>query len=255
MLPELCRIAREAGQAILEVYARDFTTTTKADSSPLTEADLAANTMIVRRLAELTPEIPILTEESATVDFEVRRHWSQFWLVDPLDGTKEFIQRNGDFTVNIALIQDCVPTVGIVFAPVWDLLYYGQGGQGSYRVTNGNEAESIRVAPYREGPMRVVASRSHAGPETEAYLQALEPVNGNLELVSRGSSLKLCMVAEGSAHLYPRLGPTMEWDTAAADAVVRAAGGQVTTLDGAPLAYNKPNLLNPFFVVQALTGR
>jgi 3'(2'), 5'-bisphosphate nucleotidase len=249
LLPSVIAIARLAGKEILAVYGREFAATEKADHSPLTEADLAANAVIVRQLAELDPSIPILTEESAAVEFEVRRDWSRFWLVDPLDGTKEFIKRNGDFTVNIALIERGVPVLGVVFAPVFELLYCGVAQGGAFRQVGAESPEPIHVTDYQGGPLRIVASLSHSGPETEVVVARLREHSPEIDLVSRGSSLKLCMVAEGAADVYPRLGPTMEWDTAAADAIVRAAGGQVTTFDGTPLSYNKPNLLNPYFAV------
>ena len=249
LITSVIAIARQAGQAILEVYHREYVTTEKEDHSPLTEADLAANTVIIRGLESLTPEIPILTEESATVPFETRHTWSRFWLVDPLDGTKEFIKRNGDFTVNIALIDSGRPVLGVVFAPCFDLLYFGSEGSGAFRQSDSGEIEPIHCTAYESGPLKVVASLSHSGPDTDILINRLREASGEVALVNRGSSLKLCMVADGSADVYPRLGPTMEWDTAAADAVVRSAGGQVTDLEGTALAYNKPNLLNPFFTV------
>ena len=249
LVSSVIAIAREAGKAILEVYHRDYVTTEKEDHSPLTEADLAANAVIIRGLEALYPEIPIMTEESASVPFETRQNWSRFWLVDPLDGTKEFIKRNGDFTVNIALIDSGHPVLGVVFAPCFDLLYYGAQALGAFRQTDGGDVVPIHCTAYESGPLKVVASLSHSGPDTDIVINRLREASQEVALVNRGSSLKLCMVADGSADVYPRLGPTMEWDTAAADAVVRAAGGQVTDLEGNDLSYNKPNLLNPYFTV------
>lgn len=241
-------IASEAGAAVMEVYGREFSTTEKDDRSPLTEADLRSNEVITRGLASIDGT-PILSEESAQIAYADRRGWTRFWLVDPLDGTKEFIKRNGEFTVNIALIENSVPVLAVVYAPAMGVTYWAAGGRAFKREADG--VRQIAVADYSGGILKVVASRSHAGPETEAFLDHLRTETGDLDLLSIGSSLKLCMVAEGQAHLYPRLGPTMEWDVAAADAVVRAAGGEVVALDGNALTYNKENLLNPFFVVRS----
>ncbi len=245
-LDKLLQLAREAGDAILEIYNTDFDVERKQDNSPLTEADLASHRTIVAGLERLTPEIPLLSEESASIPFETRGGWSRYWLIDPLDGTKEFVKRNGEFTVNIALIEGDRPTVGVVYAPVLDRLYYGTLGDGAWRQDGDDAARPIQVAARRRQTARVAGSRSHAGESLQRYLDNL----GAHELVSMGSSLKLCLVAEGEADLYPRLGPTSEWDTAAAQAVVEAAGGRVTTLDRQPLRYNtKDSLLNPQFLV------
>jgi len=241
-------VATDAGEAVLGVYARDFTTVEKDDKSPLTEADLASHHAIVAGLEKIDPSIPILSEESKAMAYEERSHWTRFWLVDPLDGTKEFIKRNGEFTVNIALIDGNEAVLGVVHAPVLGTTYAGAKGLGAFKIENG-ERKPIEVAQYEGGELRVVASRSHAGPETEALIDALRAKVGEVELVSKGSSLKLCMVSDGEAHLYPRLGPTMEWDVAAAHAVVTGAGGNVTNTEGKELEYNKENLLNPFFIV------
>ena len=245
-IDDLLQLARDAGAAILEVYNTDFDVERKQDDSPLTQADLASHHTIVEALQRLTPEIPVLSEESASIPFETRRGWERYWLIDPLDGTKEFIKRNGEFTVNIALIEGDRPTLGVVYAPVLDRLYYGDTEHGAW-LQNGQETpRQIHVAAQRRDPARVAGSRSHAGESLQRYLSNL----GEHELVSMGSSLKLCLVAEGEADLYPRLGPTSEWDTAASQAVVEAAGGRVTTLDMQPLRYNtKDSLLNPEFFV------
>jgi 3'(2'), 5'-bisphosphate nucleotidase len=242
-------IAERAGKEIMEVYEGGFTVTEKADRSPLTEADLRSHEAICRDLSELA-DLPILSEEAAAQPYDERAGWSRFWLVDPLDGTKEFVNRNGEFTVNIALIEDGVPVLGVVHAPCLELTYWAADGKAFRRDCQG--MTEVHASDYIGGSLRVVASRSHAGPETEALLTHLRARLGDLDLVNRGSSLKLCMVADGQAHLYPRLGPTMEWDVAAADAVVRAAGGEVVNLRGHPLAYNKKSLLNPFFLVRAV---
>ena len=244
LLREICAIARAAGRVILEVYGRDFTVARKHDDSPLTEADQLAHALIRRELERLTPELPLLSEESAPEDHAERRRWSRYWLVDPLDGTKEFLKRNGEFTVNIALVDDHRAVLGAVYAPVLDRLYYGAVDAGAWR-EHGGATATIGVRRTAGAPLRVVGSRSHPSPEVAAYLAALGPH----EITDMGSSLKICLVAEGAADIYPRLGPTSEWDTAAAQAVVELAGGTVTTLDGAPLRYNeRDTLLNPHFM-------
>lgn len=238
-------IAIKAGDAILSIYERDFDIQHKEDKSPLTEADLASHKTIVSALEALTPEIPILSEESATIPFEERNQWQQYWLIDPLDGTKEFIKRNGEFTVNIALIKGHSPVLGVVYVPVSGHVYAGETGKGAFLIKDGVK-QQISVTANTFSPCRVVGSRSHAGESLQLFLDKL----GEYEMVSMGSSLKLCLVAEGKADIYPRLGPTSEWDTAAAQAVVEAAGGRVTDLDGETLPYNtKESLLNPYFLV------
>ena len=245
-LARVAAIAREAGREILEVYADGAVAhTAKADDSPLTAADLRSHRLIVQRLRELTPELPVLSEEATEVPFAVRSSWQRYWLVDPLDGTREFLSRNGEFTVNIALIEGHAPTLGIVHVPVSDTTYSGLPGEGAWRERSGAAAERIRAAARSAQPLRVVGSRSHRGDSLDAFRGRI----GAHELLAIGSSLKLCLVAEGAADVYPRLGPTSEWDTAAAHAVLLAAGGAVSTLDGTPLAYNtREQLLNPFFV-------
>jgi 3'(2'), 5'-bisphosphate nucleotidase len=242
----LLELARKAGQAILAIYNTDFEVTDKQDNSPLTAADLASHNLIVSTLQQLTPEIPVLSEESSKIPYETRRTWQRYWLIDPLDGTREFIKRNGEFTVNIALIEGQQPVLGVIYAPVIDKLYYGVKGEGAWLREGAAEAVQIQVQPQRRDPTQVAGSRSHAGDSLRQYLENL----GNHALLSMGSSLKFCLVAEGKADLYPRLGPTSEWDTAAAQAIVEAAGGRVTTLDMQPLRYNtKDSLLNPHFFV------
>jgi 3'(2'), 5'-bisphosphate nucleotidase len=250
LLPDVTRIAREAGEAILAIYSEvDMQVDYKTDNSPLTQADLASHRHIVASLQDLTPHIPILSEESPDIDTSTRQEWQTFWLVDPLDGTKEFVQRNGEFTVNIALVSGHRPVLGVVHVPVLDLTYWAAEGQGAFRAA-AQETLPLHANGTLGRPLRIVASRSHAGPATEAFLKNLEH-DYALEVVSKGSSLKFCLVAEGSADLYPRLGPTMEWDTAAAQCIVAQAGGQVTTLKKTPLQYNKTDLLNPYFVVSS----
>ena len=273
------KAAVEAGEAILDIYARDFEVEFKADESPLTSADKAAHDIIVKAL-EATP-YPVLSEESEDKGYDERKEWKTYWLVDPLDGTKEFIKKNGEFTVNIALIDNGTPVAGVVYVPVGHTLYLGVE-EGAFKAIKGGHFQSLedlmeklpdygnfqslRVAGHPEGRLKVVASKSHCNEETRAFIADLEEQYGAAELVSRGSSLKLCMIAEGRADIYPRIAPTMEGDTAAAHAVVNAAGGKVFRYDSAvdasgyvcsidsieELSYNKENLLNPFFVVSGI---
>ena len=248
LMPDLVALAKRAGEAILEVYEQDFSVTHKADDSPLTQADLASHVIIRDALGILTPEIPLLSEESADIDFQTRSGWSQYWLVDPLDGTKEFVNRNGEFTVNIALIQNHKAVCGVVYVPISGVCYTGITGYCAMRYSPGRDPAQIGVRRPCADPVVVVGSRSHANPKLEQHLARL----GNYELVSMGSSLKFCLLAEGKADFYPRLGLTSEWDTAAAHAVVTAAGGHIIKLNGEPLEYNrKDSLLNPDFLVFA----
>ena len=252
LLDAVARIAESAGQAILAVYDTDFAVEAKPDESPITEADRRAHDVIRAGLAALPGDRPILSEEARAVPWEVRRHWREYWLVDPLDGTKEFIQRNGQFTVNIALVRAGRPVLGVVHVPVSGLTYAGIVEQGAWRRNMGGERQTIRVRPLDRDTVRVVGSRSHRGPDLDGYLERLGPH----EMVPMGSSLKFCIVAEGEADVYPRLGPTSEWDTAAAEAVLTAAGGKVVASDGEPIAYNKgPDLLNPWFIASGDASR
>ena len=240
-------IAHDAGAAIMEIYAGEFNVELKGDNSPLTCADRASHEVIMAGLQQAYPEIPILSEEGRDIPYSERSQWSRFWLVDPLDGTKEFIKRNGEFTVNIALIEDGLVVAGVVYVPVQEKMYYGGLETGCRLQEGSGDTKQIQVRKAdHEAGLTVVMSRSHPSPELEAYLQDIKVA----EALPVGSSLKLCVVAEGKADTYPRLGPTMEWDTAAGHAVVEAAGGTVTTVDGEPLRYNKENLLNPFFIVK-----
>jgi 3'(2'), 5'-bisphosphate nucleotidase len=246
LLGQLTRISRTAGDAILDIYAGKIDVTVKDDDSPLTLADLASHRIIRDALADLTPQWPLLSEESVDIPASVRRGWDTYWLVDPLDGTKEFINRNGEFTVNIALIRDHAPVLGVVHVPVSNVTYTGDVGRGAFRQDGDKPARPIAVRTPAVHPLTIVGSRSHANPDLAERLKAFGPH----QLVSMGSSLKFCLVAEGQADFYPRLGPTSEWDTAAAQAVVEAAGGHVLKLDGTPLRYNtKDQFLNPYFVV------
>jgi len=245
-IEQIIKIAQQAGAAILKVYDTDFSVYEKSDQSPLTEADLAAHRVIANSLLELTPEIPILSEESATIPYSLRSAWTRYWLIDPLDGTKEFVKRNGEFTVNIALIDDMRPILGVIYVPVSKVSYYGSTGGGAFKQLPGKKPEPIKASARHNTPVRVAGSRSHAGESLKRYLENL----GEHDIISMGSSLKSCLVAEGQADIYPRLGPTSEWDTAAAQAVVEAAGGRITDTKMQPLRYNsKDSLLNPDFFV------
>ena len=240
-------ISKNAGKEILKIYDKeDLGITFKDDNSPLTLADKASNDIIEESLNKITPNIPILSEEGRNIDFSSRKKWSDFWLIDPLDGTKEFIKRNGEFTVNIALISKGTPVLGVVYAPVLDTTWYGVINKGSYKISNDKSEIKINVKkPNNE--IKIVTSRSHANnPKLDKFLKDFP----NHKLVKMGSSIKICLVADGTAHIYPRLGPTMEWDTAAAHAVVKYAGGNIYDLDNkSELVYNKSNLLNPEFLV------
>jgi len=251
-----------AGKEILTVYkSADFEITIKSDNSPLTLADKNSHTIIVELLKETG--LPILSEEGAGIPFELRKNWEYFWLVDPLDGTKEFINRNGEFTVNIALIHNNTPVLGVIYVPVTKDLYYGNNKIGAFKAINVDsdlklaELNSLLQMSFRlpffidDEVITVVASKSHLTKETSDYIDELKKTNGHINLISKGSSLKLCMVAEGTATIYPRFGPTMEWDIAAGHAIATVAGCNVTLKDEkTPLVYNKEELLNPWFIVK-----
>ena len=249
LLQELAQTAVAAGAAIMAIYDSDFAVETKSDSSPVTAADAAGEAVILEALASIAPNIPVVAEEEAAAG-RIPDTNGHFFLVDPLDGTKEFISRNGDFTVNIALIENYAPSLGVVFTPVERRLFAGDvrsGDAWSALVDPAGvigEKQPLRIRGLPAGGVAAVASRSHNSPETEAYLDQFKVASR----ISRGSSLKICMVACGEADLYPRLAPTMEWDIAAGDAVLRAAGGTLSAPDGTPMAYGKPRFFNPGFV-------
>ena len=251
MREALIEIARKAGTEILSIYdTADFGVEIKQDASPLTLADLAAHRLIVAELERQFPDIPVLSEESIAIDFKTRSSWDRYFLVDPLDGTKEFIERNGEFTVNIALISRHEPIFGIVHVPVTSTTYVGDVLAGTAWKIVGDSEQVIQTRPVSSAALTVVASRRHGSDALKTVLQALEGAFEGVSLTSMGSSLKLCLVAEGEADFYPRLAPTSEWDTAAAHAVVIAAGGDVCNTDFQPLQYNtKAGLLNPNFLV------
>ena len=247
LLDSVLDIARRASDSILEVYNTDFSVEKKDDNSPLTAADMASHRTIVEALKKLTPDIPILSEESVNVPFKQRKQWTLYWLVDPLDGTKEFIKRNGEFTVNIALIHDHQPEMGVVHIPVTSMSYYAIKGAGAFRREPGSNAISIKTRSTNAEKITVAGSRSHANEIQQRFFQALGP---NTETINRGSSLKFCLIAEGKVDMYARFGPTSEWDTAAAHCVVKEAGGDVFDIQFNPLSYNtKDSILNPHFLV------
>jgi len=244
----LGNLAKEAGKAILEVYETRFEVEQKEDSSPLTLADRRSHQIISAGLKSAYPEIPVLSEEGKQVSYAVRKAWPRFWLVDPLDGTKEFVKRNGEFTVNIALIEGTAPVIGVIYLPVLDRLFLADIREGCREVHHQEEIR-LRVGDLQpRRTVRVLQSRSHPSPNLEALLENLP----SHESVIRGSALKFCAIAAGEADFYPRLGPTWEWDTAAGQAIVTAAGGVMVDLSGEPFTYNKPNLLNgPFLVASS----
>lgn len=262
-LTDLVRTSIKAGGGILKVYeSADFGVEKKADQSPLTLADKRSNTVIVEELKRLYPNAPILSEEEKEQPYEDRKAWESFWLVDPLDGTKEFIKRNGEFTTNIALVHQGRPVVGVIYAPVLDTMYVGKQGLGAFKISNckaltiKTDDELIKLAeklPAADGSKRftAIASRSHMSEETESYINELKEQHGEVKTISAGSSLKLCLVAEGKANVYPRFAPTMEWDTGAGQAIVESAGGTVTVeKSDNTLLYNKENLRNPWFIAK-----
>lgn len=248
-LPAIIDIAEQAGQAILAVYQQDnaaFNITGKADDSPLTAADLAAHQLIVKALTALTPELPILSEEAADISWDIRQRWQRYWLVDPLDGTKEFIKRNGEFTVNIALIDNGEPVLGVIHAPVLAKTYYAAKSKGAF-VKAAGETRAIQIAKPGN-TVRVVGSRSHPSPDLAGYLAQFT----QHEMVPVGSSLKFCLVAEGSADVYPRFGPTMQWDTGAGHIIALEAGATVSFDGIVAKVYQRENLRNPNFIVSAV---
>ena len=246
LLPEIVALAERAGAVILEYYQGDVAVRAKADTSPVTAADEAAEAVILARLAELTPDIPVVAEETVAAGHVPDLDAGPFWLVDPLDGTKEFLSRNGEFTVNIALIEGREPILGVVLAPARARVWWGARGKGATTRDAEGRTRPIAVRAAPENGLVAIASRSHRDPETQAFLDQA----GVAECISAGSSLKFCLVAEGRADLYPRFGRTMEWDVAAGHAVLSAAGGRVTTRDGAPFCYRKPGFENPAFIAR-----
>ncbi|WP_321324732.1 3'(2'),5'-bisphosphate nucleotidase CysQ [Thiomicrorhabdus sp.] len=251
-IQDIVTLAKIAGEAIIAVYEKDFDVEFKADESPLTEADKAAHYIIEAGLLKLDQQngtqIPILSEEGKDIPYQVRKNWEYFWLVDPVDGTKEFVKKNGEFTVNIALIHKDTPVLGVVYAPALNTTYWAKQGEGAFK-----DGQRLPLKTEQERKSyKIVASRSHMSDETKAFIDAIE-TNKEKELVSIGSSLKICLVAEGEADIYPRLGPTMEWDTGAAHAIVKEAGMHLQQYEYGGYSshiYNKEKLLNSWFVVK-----
>jgi len=250
----------DAGKEILNIYDTDYSIEHKEDNSPLTQADKASHEIIANILS--STEIPVLSEEGKSIPFNERKDWNYFWIVDPLDGTKEFIKRNGEFTVNIALAHLNKPITGVIYVPVLDILYFALPGHGAFKMKNASistlvdsleemKRNSIKLPQkFSKKKYSVVASRSHLNEETKAFIDSLTKKHGEVDIVSSGSSLKFCLVAEGKAHIYPRFAPTMEWDTAAGQAIAENAGSKVMITNlKEPLAYNKEDLLNPGFIV------
>jgi len=252
-IQEIIAIAVEAGKEIMAVYEMDFTVELKGDNSPLTLADQKSNNIIIASLKELFPDIPVISEETKLIPYEERKNWRMYWLVDPLDGTKEFIKKNGEFTVNIALMSHDKPILGVVYAPAQQLIWYGSKGEGSFKMNgDGTRMPLKKGANWRHlRKVNVVASRSHLNDDSLEFVEDLKKEGREVDFVSSGSSLKFCLVAEGKADVYPRFGPTMEWDTAAGQAVIELAGGRVLNWEtNQRLEYNKENLLNPYFIVE-----
>lgn len=251
-IKKINEIAIKAGSEIQKIYNKyrsnlDIQIEKKEDNSPLTEADLASHSVIVHELKSFTPDIPVLSEEGGHQPYAIRKEWNRYWLIDPLDGTKEFIKKNGEFTVNIALIEKNEPILGVVYAPDLKVLWYGQKGKGSFKKVNEKEINiSVSLAPTENEIWKIVGSRSHQSPEFAEYIKKFQPN----EMLSMGSSLKICLIGEGSAHVYPRLGPTSEWDIAAAHGVLLPAGGDIIDFHTRkPIRYNqKEEYLNPFFI-------
>jgi len=251
LLESVINIAGQAAAEILTVYETDFNVDDKEDRSPLTAADMASHRLICRELARLTPDIPILSEESSKIPYTTRKTWQLYWLVDPLDGTREFIKRNGEFTVNIALIEQHKPVLGVVQVPVTNICYYAAEGIGSFK-RNHDDTKPLKVKHTTPGEFTIAGSRSHGSKRQTEFIKRL---GDNVETLAIGSSLKFCLVAEGLVDIYPRFGPTSEWDTAAAQCIVEQAGGIVTDTAFQPLLYNTgESLLNPEFLVIADVG-
>ncbi len=247
-IKDIVAIAKEAGNAIMQIYDQDFEVEYKQDNSPLTLADKKANDIIENGLNQLSINFPVLSEEGKETPYKNRKHWEYFWLVDPLDGTKEFVKKNDEFTVNIALIHKDTPVLGVVYAPALDICYWAKQGEGAFK--DGKKLP-LKVKKQRE-TYKIVASRSHMSDETQTFIDAID-TSKEKKLISIGSSLKICLVAEGEADIYPRLGPTMEWDTGAAHAIIQESGGSIKSYTNSQyleFLYNKKNLLNCCFIAK-----
>ena len=247
-------IARKAGNKIIKIYQQDFEVDYKKDNSPLTKADIKSNEIITESLEDLYPKIPILSEENKEVPYNIRRNWEYFWLIDPLDGTKEFVKKNGEFTVNIALIHKDNPVLGVIYAPVLEVLYYAQKEKGAFKQEKNKRPQRLPICrEANNDTLKVIVSKSHYNQETKEFVNNLKnQYKKTIEFICIGSSLKFCLISEGKADLYPRLAPTMEWDTAAGQAIVEQVKGEIIEFNNqAPLKYNKKNLLNPWFITKA----
>jgi len=243
-------IAKKAGDEIMSIYQQDFDVDYKKDNSPLTKADIRSNEVIIKNLENLYSDIPILSEENKEIPYKIRKNWEYFWLIDPLDGTKEFVKKNGEFTVNIALIHENVPILGAIYAPALNLLYYAQKGKGAFKQEKNKKPQRLPIYKHtKDDALKVIASKSHYNQETKEFVDNLKNQYKKIEFIHIGSSLKLCLVAEGKADIYPRLAPTMEWDIAAGQTIVEESKGKITKYKTKEfLRYNKQNLLNPYFV-------
>lgn len=246
-------IAKKAGDEIIRIYQQDFDVDFKNDNSPLTKADIKSNEIIVNDLKYLYPDISILSEENKEIPYKIRKNWEYFWLIDPLDGTKEFIKKNGEFTVNIALIHKDTPVLGVIYAPVLEILYYAHKDQGAFKQEKNEKPQRLPIYKHTNNDaLKVIVSKSHYNQETKYFVNNLKnQYKKTIELIRIGSSLKLCLITEGKADIYPRLAPTMEWDTGAGQAIVEQAGGEVLNFKTkSPLKYNKKDLHNPWFVTK-----
>jgi 3'(2'), 5'-bisphosphate nucleotidase len=247
LVHEVNEVAHSSGSIIRKYFHTSYDVDIKDDKSPVTTADIAANEYIEQKLSILTPDIPRISEESDNKSYKIRKHWDTFWLIDPLDGTREFIKNRPDFTVNIALIHHSQPILGSIYLPIRDQVYYATSGNKAYRRDQTNAPVIINVAPKANVIPRICGSRSHQSKLMKKFLLNI----GEHELLARGSSIKSCLVADGSADIYPRFGPTWEWDTAASQCIIEQAGGHLTGLDMHALSYNKKSLLNPSFLAYA----
>ncbi len=247
-------IAKKAGDEIMKIYQQDFEVDYKKDNSPLTKADIKSNEIITESLEDLYPEIPILSEENNEVPYNIRKNWEYFWLIDPLDGTKEFVKKNGEFTVNIALIYKNMPVLGVIYASVLKILYYAQKDQGAFKQEKNKKPQRLPLCKHtNKDILKVIVSKSHFNQETKDFVDNLKNQHKKIEFINVGSSLKFCLIAEGKADIYPRLASTMEWDTAAGQSIVEQTGGKVIEFKTQKsLKYNKQNHLNPYFVTKII---
>ena len=254
-IQKINNIAQKAGDEIMKIYQQDFEIDYKADNSPLTKADIKSNEIITESLKDTYPEIPILSEENKEVPYNIRRNWEYFWLIDPLDGTKEFVKKNGEFTVNIALIHKDTPVLGVIYAPALEILYYAQKERGAFKKEKNKKPQKLPIYKHaNNNTLKVIVSKSHYNQETKDFVNNLKnQYKKTIEFIRIGSSLKLCLIAEGKADIYPRLAPTMEWDIAAGQAIAEQAGGEIVEFKTqTPLKYNKQNLLNPWFIIKII---